>query len=115
MLHIITYILYVYIFLETRKERNNKKDNWALERIADAFCKRNTEAPIILPPENDAIDAIVSVVETRLRKLPQNILDDTAQKLFQLTYELIKNISWKSFCDALSNMLSVCFLIKHSC
>ncbi|XP_071649498.1 uncharacterized protein [Temnothorax longispinosus] len=80
---------------KTRKQSNNKKDNSALERIADAFCKRNTEAPIVLPdpPENDEVDAIVAVVETRLRKLPRNILDDTAQKLFQLTYELIKNIS----------------------
>lgn len=95
MYYYILYVLYAYIFLETRKQSNNKKDNSALERIADAFCKRNTEAPIILPdpPENDEVDAIVSVVETRLRKLPRNILDDTAQKLFQLTYELIKNIS----------------------
>ncbi|XP_077273300.1 uncharacterized protein LOC143903529 isoform X1 [Temnothorax americanus] len=47
---------------KTRKQSNNKKDNSALERIADAFCKRNTEAPIVLPdpPENDEVDAIVA-------------------------------------------------------
>ncbi|GAB1867766.1 hypothetical protein CAJAP_08845 [Camponotus japonicus] len=72
-----------------KKQSTNKKNfNSALDRIADAFCERNKQAPSILlldPPQNDEVDAIVSVVEQRLRKLPPNMLDDAAQKLFQIT------------------------------
>ncbi|XP_077255176.1 uncharacterized protein LOC143893544 isoform X2 [Temnothorax americanus] len=76
-----------------KKQSTNKRNfNSALDRIADAFCERNKQAPIALPdpPQNDEVDAIVSVVEQRLRKLPRNTLDNAAQKLFQITYDLIK-------------------------
>lgn len=88
----ILYIKYI-VFSDYKKQSTNKKNfNSALDRIADAFYERNKQAPITLPdpPQNDEVDAIVSVVEQRLRKLPPNMLDNAAQKLFQITYDLIK-------------------------
>lgn len=103
ILHInrILPILYIkdYIFSDYNKKQSTNKKNFnsALDRIADAFCERNKQAPSILlpdPSQNDEVDAIVSVVEQRLRKLPPNMLDDAAQKLFQITYDLIKKTEY---------------------
>ncbi|XP_039303451.1 uncharacterized protein LOC105206514 [Solenopsis invicta] len=79
-----------------RKGKNKKGDNsTAINRIADAFCQRNMQPPIALPapPQDDDVDAIVSVVERRLRKLPPQVLDDAAQRIFQFTYDLVKDLS----------------------
>jgi len=90
------YILNILPFSEYNRKQNKQDLNSAFDRIADAFCARNVQAPITLPdpPQNDDVDAIVSVVERRLRKLPSNMLDDAAQKIFQLTYDLVKKTEY---------------------
>ncbi|XP_066592982.1 uncharacterized protein [Prorops nasuta] len=76
---------------KTRIKNKRAETNTAsiLERIADSLSQ-NTQIQLSPPPEPDEVDSFLSLVGSRIRRLPPSEQLDTMQEILELTFQKLK-------------------------